>query len=244
MLATAAEDRLYLPPLFSAHRLEEGHPFDLAQARAAAFGAGALLVAERPGLLALAVVLEPETPLASARRAFPLAMAAAADALAAHCPPERAVRIAWPDRLIYDTGRIGGGRLAWPQSASETAVPDWLVIGIDLIADRDHLPEPGRFPETTSLKEEHFASARDIVESFARNLMLRFDLWQSESFDAAARDYLDYLLVEGGEGLMRRLGPTGDLVMRDREGRVEARSLLAALAASDWFDAGTGRPRL
>lgn len=244
MLATAAEDRLYLPPLFSAHRVEEGHPFDLARTRAGELGAGALLVAERPGLLAFAVVLEPETPLAAARRAFPLAMAAAADALAAHCPPERAVRIGWPDRLIYDTGRIGGGRLAWPEGADETAVPDWLVVGIDLIADRDDLPEPGRFPETTSLREEHFASAREIVESFARNLMLRFDLWQAESYDAAARDYLDYLAREDGDGATRRLGPTGDLVLRRGDGRVEARSLLAALAAADWFDAATGRPRL
>lgn len=254
MTAPVATEALFLPPLFSLHRVGTGDPFALAQARAGDAGAGAFFFGERPGVLGWAVVLEPETPLGPARRAFALVMAAAADALAALCLPERSVRIGWPDVLLYDTGRIGGGRLAWPEDGAPDAVPDWLVAGIELIADRDELAEPGRCPETTSLKEELFESHAEIVESFARNLMLRFDRWEAHGFDAAAEDYLRRLgegeaasgvgLGEGEAVSGLRLGPEGDLLVRAPDGRVEARGLLDGLAASRWRDSGRGGPRL
>ena len=243
MIATEAPARLYLPPLFTGQALAEGHPFAEAAARASELGAGALLYAERPGLLAFALVLEPETPLAAARRAFPLAMAALADALAALCLPERSVRIGWPDLVLYDAGRIGGGRLAWPGTCPEAAVPDWLVFGADLIRDRDEVAEPGLFPETTSLAEEAFEAPLEIVESFARNVMHRFDLWEVQGYDAAAEDYLRRL-ADLGEAEGARIGPTGDLLVREPDGHVRARPLLPALASPSWFDPQRGGPRL
>lgn len=241
MIATDAAQPLYLPPLFTLHRTE-GDPFAAACGRAREEGAGALFLSERPGLLAWALVLEPETPLADARRAFLLVMAAAADALAAHCLPERSVRIGWPDTLLYDMGRIGGGRLASPEGSAPAAVPDWLIAGIELIADRDDLAEPGRFPASTSLKEEHFECHGDLVESFARNAMYRLDLWETRGFDAAAEDYLRRLVPEGAATF--RIGPTGDLLVRDPASGIEARPLDAALAACAWRDPERGGPRL
>jgi hypothetical protein len=244
MIATAAPERLYLPPLFTLHRVARG-AFDAACARAGAVGAGALFLEERPGVLGLAVVFEPEEPLAAARRAFMVGMAAMTDALVAHCPPERSVRIGWPDVLVHDTDRIGGGRLAW-EPVDETAVPGWLVFGVELIADRDEVAEPGRYPETVSLREEDFGESGAIVESFARNLMLRMDLWENRGFDAAGDGYLSRLIPEVA-GAAHALGPTGDLVVLEGE-RVVARPLAAALApeavAARWRDPARGGPRL
>jgi hypothetical protein len=244
MIATAAQEPLLLPPLFTLHRVGRG-AFEAACERAASVGAGALVVEERPGVLGLAVVLEPEEPLAAARRAFTVCMAAATDALVAHCPPERVVGIGWPDVIVHDACRIGGGRLAW-DAVEETAVPDWLVFGVELIADRDDLAEPGAFPETISLAEEDFGAATDLVESFARNLMLRMDIWGRDGFDAAADGYLTRLIAAEA-GAAHAIGPTGDLVVL-MSGQVTAHSLAPALSPAAvearWRDPARGGPRL
>jgi hypothetical protein len=241
MIATEAENRLMLPPLFAAHPVEAA-PFAAACAAAAEAGAGALYVAERPGLLALAVVLEPDLPLAAARRVFPVCMAALADALAAHCLPERTVEIGWPDVLMCNAGRIGGGRLGWPPGADEAAVPDWLVFGADLIRDRDAIEETGHYPDTTSLAEEQFDSIRDLVEGFARNLMYRLDTWAERGFEQAADGYLRRLVAGAGDGA--RIGPTGDLLVPGGDGASPARSLIEGLEARLWFDPARDGPRL
>jgi len=247
MIATEASGessgRLFLPPAFTGFPVAgEAHPFDVAQSRAGEEGAGALFHAERPGLFAFALVLEPDVPLARARRAFPVAMAAVADALAAHCLPERSVSIGWPGVLLYDTSRIGGGRLAWPRDCAEGEVPDWLVFGVDLIRDRDAVAEPGRFPETTSLREELFDGPLEILESFARNATRRFDLWEAQGYDAAIADFL-HRLEGGASGARCRIGPTGDLLIREA-GRERTRPLVPALVEAAWFDSVAGGPRL
>ena len=57
------------------------------------------------------VVLEPDEPLRTARRAFYAGMNALADALLVHAPPEKPIAIDWPDALRVDGGLVGGGRL-------------------------------------------------------------------------------------------------------------------------------------
>src|SRR5690606_34772610 len=99
---------LILPPPYT---LFEGRGTDIldeAAALAPEHGAGTLVVRHAPGLLAFAVVLEPDQPLEEAQMAFLLGMTALGDALAAHCPPERPVRFVWPDELRYDKARLGG----------------------------------------------------------------------------------------------------------------------------------------
>lgn len=153
-------------------------------------GAGTLVLHQSPGLLAFAVVLEPEEALAGARQAFVLGMAALADALAAHCPPERPVRLHWPDQVLYDAARLGGGRMAAAPGCAEDAVPDWLVFAAELIADRDHVEETGRYPGSTSLAEEGFDPAEDIVSTFASYMMLYFDRWAHSGFAAVSNAFL------------------------------------------------------
>ena len=67
--------------------------------------------------------LEPEEPLAAARRAFYAGMNALADALAAHAPPERPITFDWPDAIRIDGVLVGGGRLGWPEGVAEDEVP-------------------------------------------------------------------------------------------------------------------------
>jgi len=182
--------RVHLPPPFTLHRTDQRDVLAEGVRLAPTEGAGTLLLHQSPGLLAVAVALEPDRPLTEARRAFLLGMTALADALAAHCPPERPVRITWPDEIRYDGARLGGGRFAIAPGCAEDAVPEWMVFAADLIADRDHLEEPGRFPGSTSLKEEGFDAAEDIVSTFASYLMLYFDRWTHEGFDAVGNRFL------------------------------------------------------
>ena len=60
------------------------------------------------------MVLEPDEPLRTARRAFYAGMVALADALRAYAPPESRSTIDWPDAIRVDGGLVGGGRLGWP----------------------------------------------------------------------------------------------------------------------------------
>src|SRR6059058_4430705 len=81
---------LDLPPPFRLVVLREvGDAFAHACAHAAELGAGTLVFVSRFNAAEFAVVLEPEEPLASARRAFYTCMLALGDALAACAPPEK-----------------------------------------------------------------------------------------------------------------------------------------------------------
>lgn len=229
-----AGQRIPLPPPFTLHRTEARDVLEAAAGLAPVGGAGTLVLHQSPGLLAFAVVLEPEQALADARRAFLLGMTALGDALAAHCPPERPVRLVWPDRVVYDGARIGGGRFAVAPGSAEDAVPDWMVFAAELVADRDHLEEPGLYPHSTSLKEEAFDPAEEIVSTFASYLMLYFDRWRHEGFDAVGNRFLmrvDPPLLRG----VRRL--EGDrMVEITPSGGRRFPGLAEALAAQDWRD--------
>lgn len=232
----AAPRSLVLPPPYNAHWLPDGDAFVEACRRAKAEGAGCLVWhasdgGERAGRLDFAVVLEPDSPLTEARRAFIAGMVALGDALAAEGPPERAIGFGWPGEVKFDGGRLGGMRLAVAPDTGEDAMPDWMVLGVELIADRDHLSEPGASPDSGSLKEEEFADPPAIIESFAAYLMLNFDRWKHDGFASVAARYAARL----GSGAV--LTEAGDLKLDDG-----VATLAAALGAQDWRN-GSG-PKL
>jgi biotin-(acetyl-CoA carboxylase) ligase len=222
--------RLTLPPPYSQHRLDGGDVLDAAVARAPDEGAGTLVWqwldgAGAPGRLDFAVVLEPDMPLADARLAFAAGMVATCEALAAHCPPERPLRIRWPSEIRFDTTRLGGARMAVSPGTDEADTPDWIVFAVELIGDRDHLEAPGAFPDSISLREEEFLDPPAIVESFAAHLMLFFDRWKHDGPQAIAARYAQRL-EEGGT-----ITDEGDLL---RDGARHA--LRLALERADWRD--------
>lgn len=234
---------LTLPPPYAQHRLEDGDVLTEAIRRAPEDGAGTLVWRHAPGLLAFAVVLEPERQLAEARLAFLAGMVALAEALVANCPPERAVRFGWPDTVFYDRARLGGGRFVVPEGCAEDETPQWMVFAAELIADRDHLHAPGGFPDSTSLKEEEFTSPQAIVESFAAYLMLNFDRWAHEGQQAVTSRYLARLDPPLAEG-SRQIGPDCELVEQSASGGERRFGLVEGQALSTWRDPVAGRPRL
>lgn len=242
---TPSAPELVLPPPFSAVRLREvGDAFAHAASIAAERGAGTLVYVGRFDLAEFAVVVEPDEPLMKARRAFYAGMAALAEALVAAAQPSTAVTIEWPDSLLVNQGLVGGGRLAWPNKASEDQVPPWLVFGGMVRTVSMTGNEPGLNPFITALEEEGFTDtvSTQLVESFARNFMRIVDSWQENGFGAVARSYLERMPRE--QGIRRDIDENGDLLVR-RMGKVEVskQKLLPLLGQPAWFDAATRGPR-
>lgn len=237
---TAADlSRILLPPPYSLHPSQQRDVLAEGCRLATSDGAGTLVLHQSPGLLAFAVVLEPEQPLVEAQMAFALGMVSVADALAAHCPPERAVRLTWPDEIRYDNARIGGGRFAVAPETGPQDVPEWMVFAAELIADRDQIEEPGRFPESTSLKEEAFDPAEDIVATFASYMMLYFDRWAHEGVEAVTNRYLmriDPPLLRG----VRRIEGDRLIEITPSGGGTKSPPLLEALGTTGWRDDAGG----
>jgi hypothetical protein len=234
-----------LPPPYTLVRLREvGDAFAHAQGVAPEMGAGTLVYVGRFDLAEFALVLEPEEPLRTARRAFYAGMAALADALMALAPPEKPMDIVWPDMLRIDVGLVGGGRLAWPARAKEEEVPPWLVFGA-AIRTVSLSEEPGVNPLSTALEQEGFSDAAgsQLVEGFARHFMTINDTWQEFGFGAVAKSYLPRLRIESG--VRREIDENGDLLARRAGmGNVERQSLVAALKKPPWLDERTGGPKL
>ena len=244
-LKTPLKPELTLPPPFTLVSLREmGDAFAHATSIAEEQGAGTLVHVGRFDLAEFALVLEPEEPLAQARRAFYAGMTALADALAAHAQPETGIAIDWPDSIYVNGGLVGGGRLGWPQDVSEDAEPPWLVFGAMIRTASMSGDEPGLNPLATDLMEEGFTDvlSSQVAESFARNFMVALDAWQEQGFAAVAKTYLPYLAKE--TGTRRDIDDSGDLLVR-RMGKddVERRPLLPRLAAPSWLDPATRGPR-
>ena len=160
---------LDLPPVYRLVTLREvGDAFVHATAIAAQEGAGTLVYVGRFDLAEFAVVLEPDEPLRSARRAFYAGCVALADALAVHAPPEKPIEFVWPGAVHIDAGLVGGARLGWPAGAAEDQIPDWLVFGAMIRTVAMGEEEPGLHPLTAALEEEGFddAGSGRLVESF------------------------------------------------------------------------------
>jgi biotin-(acetyl-CoA carboxylase) ligase len=245
--------KLDMPPGITLITLREGGDA-LAYARqiAAGRGAGTLVYVQRFDLVEFALVLEPEEPLLSARRALYAGLNAMADSLAVHCPPEKAVHFNWPDAILFDHGLIGGARLAWPDGAAEDQPPDWLVFAgmmrTAVVRNRDSgvSLEPGTWQVGTALEVEGFEEidAGAMIESFIRHFMVHVDLWRESGFRRVARDWLGRLPED--KSVKRGIDGNGDLLIHrmGETGPAERSALLPALARVAWLDRTTGEPKL
>jgi hypothetical protein len=234
--------KLSLPPGFRAIGLREsGDAFLHAQKIAAEEGAGTVVWVGRFDTVEFAVVLEPDEPLVSARRAIYAGLAAMADALAVHAPPELPMFFDFPATLKFNYGLVGGGQLAWPPEAKENERPDWLVFGAMI---RTHIMdrlEPGERPHVAGLDDEGFEDIGGgyLVESFTRHLLNYVDEWQHNGFGKVVESYLSRLQpVQGSEFT---IDEAGDLLMRKKGTlQVEKRKLLPAIERALWLDHKTG----
>ncbi len=238
-----AQRTLDLPPPFRPVLLREvGDAFAHATAHAAALGAGTLVLVGRFDLAEFAVVLEPDEPLRTARRAFYAGMVALYATLAAAAPPEKPIAIEWPDAIHIDGGLIGGGRLAWPPELDDGATPPWLVFAASL-RTVSTVGETGLYPLATALEEEGFGdtSAGALAASFARHFMTALDHLSEDGFAPLAKQYA--AMLKGEDGHRCAIDESGDLII-EASGRGRARrELAAALASPSWLDPATGGPR-
>jgi biotin-(acetyl-CoA carboxylase) ligase len=237
--------QLDLPPPFRPVVLREaGDAFAHARAIAAAEGAGTLVHVGRFDLAEFAVVLEPEEPLRTARRALYTGLCALGDALAAQAPPERPISFEWPDTIRVDGGLVGGVRLAWPRAADEDEPPAWLVFGATIRMVAMPEGEPGLRPLATALDQEGFDDVDPdrLVEGFARHLMATVDRCREAGFGEVAKRYLARLTP--AHGLRREIDQQGDLLVHGRaHAKAERHSIARALATPSWLDPKTGGPR-
>ena len=254
---------LDLPPGYNVVTLREsGDAFAHAQQIAATEGAGTLVWVRRFDTVEFALVLEPEQPLAGARRVLYAVMNAAADAIATHCPPERPLEFSWPDTIMLDGGILGGAQLAWPKGCAEDATPDWLVAGVmvrSVVAVKRDIAdvlaqEPSRGLGTqldqvqrrgTSLEAEGFEmmDAGQLIGSFCRHFLVYLDQWQEKGFVPVGQLYLSRMPEE--RGVKRGIDGNGDLLVRTlAKPEPERMPLLPALAVPQWLDPETGEPWL
>jgi Biotin/lipoate A/B protein ligase family len=242
-----AERTLDLPPLYDLVQLREaGDAFAHACGIAGERGAGALVWVRRYDLVEFAVVLEPEEPLASARRAIYAGTNALADALIVHAPAARLVAYDWPDAIRVDGVLVGGSRLGWPDGIAEHEVPPWLVFSGMIRAVAIRGGEPGLRPLLGALDEVGFEAinAGEIIASFARHLMAGFYEWSEVGFAPVAKRWLGRLPRTGEQRV--RLAENGDLLISPGASLEpgERRNLVEALATPSWLDPATGAPWL
>lgn len=235
---TPYTEKLDLPPGFKTVPLREaGDAFGHAQKIAAKEGAGTFVWVRRFDVVEFALVLEPEEPLANARRTFYVCMCALLDTLATHAPPEKHIQVIWPDVATVDGGLVAGAQLGWPEQAGEKAVPPWLVFGAMIRTAVMGMGEPGTRPDTVALEDEGFdelGSGR-MIETFARHLMAWVDQYQQDGMRPVAEHYLRRISAD--EGFERSIDGAGDLLMR-KKGKLDTakQKLVPALARLDWYD--------
>ncbi len=238
---SVSDHKVVLPPAFRLVTLREsGDAFAQACRTAAEHGAGTLVWVRRYDLAEFAVVLEPEEPLGSARRAMYICMNALADTLSAFVPPEMSLTFDWPDAIRVDGVLVGGGRLGWPEGMSEQSVPDWLVFSGMIRTAVIRASDPGLRPLLGGLDELGLESldAGEVVAGFARHLMAGFHDWASEGFATAEAAWFRRFAAAGGPFTVAE---NGDCIASMSQHR---RSLLDALQTPSWLNPSTGTPWL
>lgn len=180
---------LDLPPLLTACPLPPGQDPMASACAAAARGcdAGEVHAVADPDRVRLAIVLAPETPLRQAMAALPACGVALQNTLGALCPPEMAVHLDWSGAVLVNGAECGRLR-ARASTADPAAVPDWLVVGADLVLLPADPENPGRTPERTALTLEGGGEvgARDLIESWSRHMLM----WITRLEDAEGRALL------------------------------------------------------
>jgi hypothetical protein len=219
---------LNLPPPYRLVSLREsGDAFSHACENASALGAGTLVWTRRFDLAEFAVVLEPAESLHTARAAFLLGMNALLEALAAVSPPQMSISIHWPDEIRVDGVLVGGGRLGWPDGASEDEEPDWLIFAAMLRTALLNAADPGLRPFSGALDELGFTEfeVSTLLESFTRHLLANFHSLAEDGFEAIQQRFRMY-------------------ETQGQSGRLDFVQLRNELVKPSWLDQATGMPWL
>lgn len=173
------------PPLLSGREVAAGvDPLAAAAAAAAAGEDPGVLAFAGPGdRLRFAVALAPEVPLDRALQMAHTLMVAIGDSIGALAPPEVAVEYRWPTTILVNGAAAGRVRIA-ASGDDPAAVPDWLVVGLELRLAADEAVEPGERPGETSLYEEGSGPIPPsrLLESMSRHFLVWLRRWEEDGF--------------------------------------------------------------
>ena len=193
---------LSLPPIYSQEAVPEGEdPFAIARSRAEQGGARALFVwSEATARATAAIVLEPSRPAVDALKVIYVALVGAGDALGALIPPAVPVLFVWPDRIELDGGLVGSVRFEQSEVSDDEAVPEWIVIGLDLAVESAG-ESPGDQVDHTTLHDEGCGdvTARMFLESFSRHFLYWINRWESDGFGVVRSSWLSRARGRDGE---------------------------------------------
>lgn len=230
------------PPLIDGHAIKApARPFDVAcrGASTGGYAAGDLLYARDTSRIDMALVLEPDVPRTRALEMLPLFELAVIEALGASMPPQTAVQLRWPDKLLVNGAVAGHFRFAAASSAADQA-PDWLVLAVTIaLAPADDAREPGLSRDETTLLAEGVGDVTrsDVLELIAAYFLSRLDTWQEHGLRGLHDDWVgrvegagdptDIAYVAGASGHIvgRVLGLDDDLNLLVKIGDGDVRSL-------------------
>lgn len=170
------------PPLMQGHAVSGAEdPFERAQALAAlGCDSGTVVHNVQADRLRAALVFAPEVPLEDAMVMLPLCAVGFQNALGALAPPEVAVHLGWDGGIRVNGAQCGTLQVA-AASSDPAAVPDWLVVGLDLpiLQTGD---APGENPDTTALYDEGCADVAPdrLLESWTRHTLTWINRWEDE----------------------------------------------------------------
>lgn len=173
------------PPLLKGLATGPANPLAVAVREAEkGVDSGLLTWSLSPERLRAAIVLAPEIPLEQAMAAFCACGVALQNALGTYAPPETAVHLDWTGGIRLNGGHVGGLR-AVASTRDPKAVPDWLVVGIELTLALPDKLEPGETPDWTALSQEGCGEIDPhmILEGWSRHAML----WLGALDDAKGR---------------------------------------------------------
>lgn len=192
------------PPLMRGEAVTgAADPFERAQALAALGCDGGTVVHNvQADRLRAAMVFAPEVPLRRALAMLPVCGLGLQNALGALAPPEVAVHLAWDGGIRVNGALCGGFRVA-ASGRDPEAVPDWLVVGLDLPILQT-AADPGADPDRTALYDEGCAEVdpTTLLEAWVRHTLVWISRWDEDGAAPVHRDWLA-LVPDVGEAVAR-----------------------------------------
>jgi len=189
------------PPLFQGEPLTgSADPFERATALAITGTDPGTVVYNLTGdVLRASLIFAPEVPLEEAMTILPVCGLGFQAALGALAPPEVAVHLEW-DGTIRVNGAVCGRMRVKASTADPSAVPDWLVLALELNMSAPHR-NPGKDPDMTYLSEEGCVdiTSERLIEAWARHSLYWINRWLDEGPRPVHADW---------RGLARGLGET------------------------------------
>jgi len=197
-------DMPVFPPLLRGELvIGAADPFDRALAMAALGCDGGTVVHNvQANRLRAALVFAPEVPLEQAMAMLVVCGLGFQNALGALAPPEVAVHLNWDGEISVNGASCGRLRVA-ASTNDPVAVPDWLIIGLDVPVIQTAIA-PGDTPGITSLYDEGCSEVDPLVllESWARHTLVWLNRWEGEGTAPLHAEWLG--LVTGvGEPIER-----------------------------------------